>query len=86
MSFDTNGTTLKIYENFTTIRVLDITISMDLRQCRQCSKFLYPIFGYENLENFSDEEYDDYNYQYTIDEDDPAGKYTQDGNDGGADG
>ena len=84
MPFITNGTTLKIYENFTPIRVLDIT--MDLGQCRQFSTFLYPIFGYENLENFSDEEYDDYNYQYTIDEDDPAGKYTQDGNDGGADG
>lgn len=30
-----------------------------------------------NSENFSDEEYDDYNYQYTIDEDDPAAKYTK---------
>ena len=84
MSFDTNGTTLKIYEIFTTIRVLDIT--MDLEQCRQFSTFLYPILDYENLENFSDEEYDDYNYQYTIDEEDPAGKYTQHGNDGEADG
>ena len=46
----------------------------------------YQILGYENLENFSDEEYDDYNYQYTIDEEDPAGKYTQHGDDGGADG
>ena len=84
MSFDTNGTTLKIYEIFTTIRVLDIT--KDLGQCRQFSTFLYPILGYENLENFSDEEYDDYNYQYTIDEEDPAGKYTQHGNDEEADG
>ena len=84
MLFDTNETALKIYEILTTIGVLDIT--MDLGQCRQFSTFLYPILGYENLENFSDEEYDDYNYQYTIDEDDPAGKYTQHGNDGGADG
>ena len=30
-----------------------------------------------NLENFSDEEYDDYNYQYAVDDIDPAAKYTQ---------
>ena len=59
---------------------------MDLGQWRQFSIILYLTLGYENLENFSDEEYDDYNYQYTIDEDDPAGKYTQHENDGRADG
>merc|ERR1712198_460638 len=29
-------------------------------------------YDVEGGENFSDEEYDDYNYQYTIDEEDPA--------------
>ena len=37
----------------------------------------FRFFGIMNSENFSDEEYDDYNYQYTIDEDDPAAKYTK---------
>ena len=52
-------------------------VSKSLWQWRQFSIILYLTLGSENLENFSDEEYDDYNYQYTIDEDDPAGKYTQ---------
>jgi hypothetical protein len=35
------------------------------------------------LANFSDEEYDDYNYQYLAPDDDPLSKYTETNNDDG---
>ena len=39
-----------------------------------------------NLENFSDEDYDDYNYQYAMDDVDPAAKYTEHNDDDEAEG
>ena len=38
------------------------------------------VFLLLNLANFSDEEYDDYNYQYLAPDDDPLAKYTEHNN------